>query len=633
MEGDDRVSALKLRTGSLTERVESIVGAAVGEQGKTLQRFQEKCIQSGAGFAILIGTLLFSHAAWAAATGDGSMVVPGAVVSGVVKDSQGVVQMGALVQVLAANSMTVATAFTDLHGHYAVTNLVPGRYEVRASAALFVPASKANLQLRTGAKAVVNLTLAALFDTASWLPASRRRADEPEDEWQWTLRSTANRPILRILDEDGVLVVSDTPELRGTRVVVRDAVTDGSRFGDSGVHDVLSVHRVYANGDESTLRADVGTGANPEGMGTSGGPFEVEAGLDRKNGYGGGSRTVIGFSSHPELVGPGGAAGVEVLELRSGQQMALGEHVDLEVGGEVEGVQSGGYAVAAHPFVRVTAHPGDGWRLQYRMATSRSTQEFADVKSEREEAPAAAEAGSKLALESGRHQEIALSRKSGRGVMEVAIYHDAIQRMAVAGGGSFGASSASGMQSDAALAFGGMVPAGFVVDPVNGSFRALAVGYTADGARISFATPVAHDLWIAAEYATGEALASETGPLVHVTDALDGLRARSGESAAVSLRGDLKGSGTRIWASYRWQPSAMVTAIDPYGALSDEAYLSCFVRQRVKLGSWIPAGLDATIDVSNLLAQGYRPFLSADGHTLYFAQAPRTIQAGLSFTF
>ena len=580
-----------------------------------------------------MGTLLLTQPVWAAASGDGSMISPGAVVSGVVKDSEGVVQMGALVQVLAANSMTVATVFTDLHGHYAVANLVPGRYEVRASAALFVPATRANLQLRTGAKAVVNLTLAALFDTASWLPASRRRADEPQDEWQWTLRSTANRPILRILDDDGVLVVSNAAETRGTRVVVRDAVSDGSRFGDSGVHDVLSVHRIYANGNESTLRADVGTSANPAGLATSGGPVEMEAGLDRKNGYGGGSSTVIGFSSHPELVGPGGAIGIEVLELRSGQQMALGENVDLEVGGEVEGVQSGGYAVAAHPFVRVTAHPGDGWRLQYRMATSRSTQEFADVKAEREEVPAAAVAGSKLALESGRHQEISLSKKSGPGVMEVAFYHDSIDRMAVAGGGSFGEPSASGMGTDAAVAFGGVVPAGFVVDPVSGSFRALAGGYTADGARVSFTTPVARDVWIAAEYATGAALASESGPLGGANEALKSLKARSGESAAVSLRGDLKGSGTRIRASYRWQPSAMVTAIDPYGALSDEAFLSCFVRQRVKLGSWVPAGLDATIDVSNLLAQGYRPFLSADGHTLYFAQSPRTMQAGLSFTF
>jgi hypothetical protein len=57
------------------------------------------------------------------------------------------------------------------------------------------------------------------------------------------------------------------------------------------------------------------------------------------------------------------------------------------------------------------------------------------------------------------------------------------------------------------------------------------------------------------------------------------------------------------------------------------------VRQSLRLGNLLPPGLDATIDVTNLLAQGYRPFLSDDGQMLFLAQAPRTIQAGLAFTF
>jgi hypothetical protein len=31
----------------------------------------------------------------------------------------------------------------------------------------------------------------------AWLPIERRSADEPDDDWKWTLRSTANRPLLR----------------------------------------------------------------------------------------------------------------------------------------------------------------------------------------------------------------------------------------------------------------------------------------------------------------------------------------------------------------------------------------------------------------------------------------------------
>jgi hypothetical protein len=77
----------------------------------------------------------------------------------------------------------------------------------------------------------------------------------------------------------------------------------------------------------------------------------------------------------------------------------------------------------------------------------------------------------------------------------------------------------------------------------------------------------------------------------------------------------------------------MVTAVDPYAAFSDQAYLSFYLRQAIRLGNMLPPGLEATVDVTNLLAEGYRPFLSADGKTLFLAQSPRAVRAGLAFTF
>ena len=133
-----------------------------------------------------------------------------AAVSGVVRDAQGVAQLGALVQVIAADSAMAGTAFTDLHGRYFIAHLLPGQYEVRASAALFVPAMRGNLQLTSGAQAVVNLTLNTLFETAAWLPAERRKADEPNDDWKWTLRSAANRPILRLNEDGDVMTISSS---------------------------------------------------------------------------------------------------------------------------------------------------------------------------------------------------------------------------------------------------------------------------------------------------------------------------------------------------------------------------------------------------------------------------------------
>ena len=553
-------------------------------------------------------------AAWAAG---------GAVVSGMVRDAQGVGRMGALVQVLTSDAATVGTAFTDARGRYLIANLVPGRYMVRASATLLVPATRANLQLRTGATAVVNLTLATLFDTASWLPARRRGTDETDDDWKWTLRSSANRPILRMV-EDGTTIELSSSATEGrphVQTQARDTVTSGDgEFGGGGVHNVLAIHRSLDDGSDMMLRADLASTRLPAGYGPS---QELDAGYERPVGFDGAARTVVSYKLHPELVASGTAEGLQVFSLMNGQRINLGDELQVELGGSLDAVRDGQLRIVSHPFLRVTAHPIGVWSLHYRMATDRRLQGFEDVTTGQSEVPVALVQNGRLAVEAGRHQEVSAGRRAGRGTVEFAYFHDALQQTAVAGGGAAGPGETTVSH----------LPAGMLIDPTTGSFRVLAAGYKTGGARVTASTPLIAGLWVAAEYSTGAALMSETGGTAVFSDALDGLRPHKAQAATVALKGRVLTTGTRIRASYRWQQASLVTAVDPYSGFSDQAFLSCRLRQPIRWGARLPQGLDATIDVTNLLAEGYRPFLSADGQTLYFAQAPRTIQGGLSFTF
>ena len=547
----------------------------------------------------------------------------GAVVSGVVRDAQGVAQMGALVQILGADASTVATAFTDQHGRYVIANLNPGRYMVRASQTLFVPTSRGNLQLRTGATAVVNLTLNALFDTASWLPAERRQSNEPDDDWKWTLRSTANRPILRMIEDGEVIEISSsaTESREPTGIKVKDTVASGDGgFGEGGVHNIIALRRMLDDGGDMMLRADVGSTRVPAAYGPS---TELDAGYERRMGLDGASRTVVTYQAHPELVGGGATAGLTVLEIASAERRNLGDLVELEAGGTLDAVHTGAVAFAARPFLRLTAHAGAGWTLHYRLASERRTESFEDVTTGRSEVPVALVENGKLLLEAGRHQEASVARSASRGTFEAVFYHDALERTGVSGGGASG----PGETNQAT------VPNGMLIDPTTGSFRTLASGYKTNGARITVSAPIATGLWVAAEYSAGAALASTTGGDANFGRALAGLKAHTAQAATVAIKGKLMHSQTQVRASYRWQQAQYVSSVDPYSPFSDEAFLSCRLRQPVHLGNHMPQGVAATIDVTNLLAEGYRPFLSEDGQTLYFAQAPRTIQAGLSFSF
>jgi Carboxypeptidase regulatory-like domain len=546
-----------------------------------------------------------------------------AAVSGVVRDAQGVAQLGALVQVIAEDSAMAGTAFTDLHGRYFIPHLLPGRYEVRASAALFVPAMRGNLQLRSGAQAVVNLTLNTLFESATWLPAERRKADEPEDDWKWTLRSAANRPILRLAADGDVIVVSSSAESPKGAERARTEMTDGDGgFGSNGVHNIFAFDKVLDDGAGLTFHADIGTPRGPTSVGPS---TEVATGYGMRLGMGGAARTVLSYQSHPEMMASDGSSGLQSMQMASAQQMQFGDMVDVEAGGTVYVVRTSGYTSGSRPFLKVTAHPTGTWTVGYRMATSQDLQSFAGLDTVKQELPVATIYQGRVQTAGGLHQEFAVGRKTGRGLVQIAYYRDSLSRVGVAGGGALTAADIA----ETGQAGG----SGILADSTTGNFRFLGDGYNTQGLHLTLSEPLSPNMWIALEYGTGQGLSEKDGVAITLPTLATSLAPRSAQTATIALRGRVIRSGTTVRAAYRWQPTRLVTAVDPYAPFSDQAYFSCYLRQALRLGNLLPHGMDATIDVTNLLAQGYRPFLSDDGQTLFLAQAPRTIQAGLAFTF
>ena len=548
----------------------------------------------------------------------------GAAVTGVVRDVQGIAQAGALVQVMTAGLDAPKTAFTDMHGRYSIVGLIPGRYAVQASAALFISSTKDNLQLTSGKWAVVNLTLATLFDSSAWLPAERRKTDEPGDDWKWTLRSSASRPMLRVLDDGSpVMVSSSATESRHEEIRTKAEFSSGDgEFGHGGTHNILSQNRELIDGSDLIVRMDVGLPTEPIGVGPS---TEIDAGFGRQLGFAGAARTVVSYQNHPELISSGGGTdvglGMASMQMASAEQMAFGDTIKVEAGSEVYAVRTIRTVAGAAPFIRVAVQPSGAWTVGYRMATSRDLQGFADLDAVERDLPVAVTNGRTVDVEHGQHQEISISRKVGPGLAQVAMYHDSMDHPAVGGGGllSAGATASAG---------------GVLEDPSTASFRFIGPAYSANGLNVMVSEPLCQGLWAAVEYSNGSALSgSGVADGMSLSDAAGSLKRVSGQSATFAVKGRMAATGTRVRAAYRWQPVGLVTAVDSYRAFSDQAYLSFAVRQPIHLGRILPAGLEGVVNVTNLLAQGYRPFLSSDGNTLFLAQSPRTLEAGLSVTF
>ena len=242
-------------------------------------------------------------------------------VSGVVRDSAGVPQIGAQVQLLHPDLTVIASVYTDSAGRYIIPSVLPGHYAVKAIGTWFLPSLRENIRVRTNT--VVNLTLNTLYEAMQWLPAEPRASNAQQDDWAWTLRSAANRPLLRWLEDGPLVVVSDEsgthPRLKARLV----ASGQEGAFGESGERISAAVEETPSDSRELLARVDFapGTDAGMESM----------LGFRQDLGFAGSVQSVAAVSLHPEMAA-GGAEGLDEATVRSWETIHLGDEFEAEVG-------------------------------------------------------------------------------------------------------------------------------------------------------------------------------------------------------------------------------------------------------------------------------------------------------------
>ncbi len=533
--------------------------------------------------------------------------------TGVVRDTRGAPQAGALVELLRPDFTVISQVFTDDHGRYRIDTILPGIYEVKASGALFLPTLRENLRVIGGTKLVVNLTLDTLYEAFRWLPAKPRQADEPKDDWTWTLRLSANRPLLRLL-EDGPLVVvtngdGSAPELKA-RVTVRGGENG---FGDGGLHNDFEMERAPDEGRAMIFRADLSQAEDPA--------LNAVAGYEQQLAPGRTFRTVAAVVSRPDVAGGPGSQGLQAIEMRSGETLNLGESVQAEFGDDADAIHMADALLANHPFATATMRRG-GTFASYRVSTAPGIQQVEDLDRESTVEPTLGERDGKLQLEQGVHQEVAAGKSEGALHVKVAVWHEHVEHPVVTGGGNISAADWAGEN--------------LLYDETSDLLRASGESFTGNGILGGLEQQLEGSTWISFDVALGDALEMNNGVgpgTQSLDDALNGMKARETPMYSGAIRGKVTGTGTQWRASYRWQNPRTLTPVDAFAMGNSDAYLSLLLRQPIRYRRMIPNGVEALVDVRNLLAEGYRPFVSSDGSTLYFAEAPRCVQGGLSFTF
>ncbi len=535
-------------------------------------------------------------------------------VGGVVRDVHGTPQMGALVELVGPDASVLARTFTDDHGRYVLAGVAPGRYELRATAAFLLPVLRSNFRVNAGVRAVANLTMTAIFEVGVWFPAERRASDEPVDDWRWTLRSSSSRPLLRWTADLDPGTQSSSAERRSVTVSQEkvSVLSGDGRFGDGGTHQVISLDRADPKGDTAVLRADVGnpliSGAAPS--------VAVNAGYERQTAFGGETRMVVGYESQPQLVAPG-AAGLQAVTFASSEKLALGDAVMIDAGTLMSAERLVGSRVKSEPFLRLVVTPGTGMAVMYRYASGRMLQSSDDLNSVDARPVILSDAAGRPIDLAGNHQELAFSKTSDKDTATIAVYQDALPVEALRGTGHLTSAQLEGIP--------------VITDASTETFHLAVSGYAARGVSVSLTHVLSPAISASVQADIGTALA-RNGEQITLANANAGLHARMTPAISGSVHGTVARTGTTFRAQYRWQPSMTVDAVNAYNTDPEKAYLSLFLRQRLWSGHRLQ-GLDAVLEASNLLEEGYQPMIGPDGQTLFLAQVPRSMQAGLSFSF
>jgi hypothetical protein len=230
--------------------------------------------------------------------------------------------------------------------------------------------------------------------------------------------------------------------------------------------------------------------------------------------------------------------------------------------------------------------------------------------------------GGKLLLEHGLHQEIGWERHTGNSGVALMVFASHIDHPVIEAMGRF-AEGSPDLQNA-------------LLDRTSGLLRAAGNDYSMAGFQAAVERNLPGGNHVLLSYANGDALlvhaqqGASAGTLAQVFASGQPRRA---QTFSISLSGTLDGTGTRWHASYRWQPSGAMTQVAPFAEQASEPYLNIHLRQPLHLHCGNSRHVEAIVDVRNLLAEGYRPFLLSDGSLLVLEQDQRSLRGGMVFTF
>jgi len=565
-------------------------------------------------------------------------------ITGIVRDTGGIPQMGATVFLYNRQDKIFEKALTDIWGEFRFFSLVPNVYSIRVSLTSFMPAIKRDILVQPGMRSVLNVNLASLFSTIQLAYPAAEAGGLMTDEWKWVLRSSSTtRPITRFLDRPGQVSSrsTHTATFSDTRGIVRVSAGEGPLATGIGNEAALGTTFAVATsvGGNSTLQVAGNFGYGSE-SGVPAAAFRTS--YSRSIAAGSDQRPEVSLTMRqlflPARWGTGltgSEAAMPVMRTISAgyaDRLELSDNATLDYGSNMDSVTFLEHTNYFSPYARLTYSLSEGEDLAFAFTSGNARPDLgredtvdSDLKHGLDNLgvfPNVTLRGGRPRIQRGQEMEVTYSRQAGSRKFYLSAYRESV------------ANAALSIVAPAGLYAGGDI----MPDLFSGSSMFNAGDFQTAGYTAAITQNLGEHVSVTVMYGSMGALTVENRELVSQNP--DELRSmiHAGRKHAGTTRisATVPKAGTHLVASYQWASDNRWAApgnVYSTQALRSAPGLNIYIRQPLPMPVSLPWRMEATADLRNMLAQGYLPLNMANGQSVLLVETPRSVRGGLSFIF
>ena len=562
-------------------------------------------------------------------------------VSGLVTDAAGKPQSGAAVALFNQQEILLGRVYTDLSGGFSFGDLLPDTYSLKVSLASFVPASRDRVQVQSGMRSLLQVSLSKMFSTIQVVSVVPAPGGLMSDDWKWTLRSDPSvRPVLRYLPGEMARlprIENGTGVFHDSTGMVRISASQGLQADAASEEADLGTQFAFATsfyeGNRVRVSGDVGFAP------ATGIPGAAIRTTYTRN-IAGDSPTVslmVRQMNLPSRVGQSlfGAGDGSVPALRSvtvsaNDQAKISDSLTLRYGSEMDNISFIERLQYFSPWAMLTwAAPRGHLDLVFTSGNARpglqsQTEGLQGELDALSTAPRLSEKDGHIKVQRGDDYEVAYSVDAGSMEYRVSGHRQYVSNatLMVANPGEN-------------LLNGDLLPSLFTSTASFNAGNLSSYGY-----EISATRRLGSQYHVTASYGTLGVVAPGRGltggPAVTDADSLRrSISVENRRAVTLLASGAIRHTGTRFVASYQYSDLAGAAPLVSFSTQPDRAEpgLNFAIHQPIPVGLGMPWRMEATADIRNLLAQGYLPLTVADGQSMLIVSNPRVFRGGLAFVF